>query len=206
VTRQEYVEGIPAPPTPWLHTRRLIDAAAAALQMHAAQARKGTEIPYASHLLGTCAIALEYGANEDEAIAALLHDAIEDVHYADNVRATIAAFGDEVLRIVEACSDADTLPKPPWRERKEAYLRHLSQADRAVLLVSASDKLHNARAIVADLHRVGPGVFDRFNAPKLDTLWYYRSLVTTFRANEASQADLIDELDRVVTEMEHFVE
>ena len=196
------VEGHPIAPEPWLYTHRFIAAVRAALLMHAHQPRKGTTIPYASHLLGTCSIALDYGANEDEAIAALLHDAIEDVHYAPGARETVGGFGPEVLRIVEACSDTETAPKPPWRERKEAYLAHLAEADRSVLLVSASDKLHNARAIVADLRRDGDSVWDRFNATKAQSLWYYRALVVAFRANLQHASDLVDELDRTVTQME----
>jgi GTP pyrophosphokinase len=182
---------------------RVSRALVVAAEMHAGQVRRGTTIPYLSHLLGTCAIALEFGADEDQAIAALLHDMIEDVRPTEAARAEVAAFGPEVLRIVEACTDAETHPKPPWRERKVRYIAHLAKADAAVLLVSASDKLHNARAIASDLHRVGPAVFERFNADA-DTLWYYRSLVTEFRANPASNADLVDELDRTVTEMERL--
>ncbi len=171
--------------------------------MHRAQARNGTSIPYVSHLLGTCAIAQEFGANEDQAIAALLHDVIEDIEPIDEARAAVASFGDEVLRIVEACTDADTHPKPPWRERKEAYLVRLATEDAAVLLVSASDKLHNARAIVADLRQHGSAVWDRFNTGR-EQFWYYRSLVTAFRSNPEHEPALIDELDRTVTKMERL--
>ncbi len=175
---QDQIRGMPVPPrSEWLYTDRFLLALQVAAEMHAAQDRKGTGIPYVSHLLGTCAIALEYGANEDQAIAALLHDAIEDVQPTQDARATVSFFGPEVLRIVEACTDADTHPKPPWRERKEAYFVHLATEDRGVLLVSASDKLHNARAIVSDLHRHGPAYLERFN-PDSDQPWYYRSLVT----------------------------
>ena len=113
-------------------------------------------------------------------------------------------FGAEVVRVVEACTDADSHPKPPWRARKERYLRHLADADRSVLLVSASDKLHNARAIVADLRTIGPALWERFNATQEVTVWYYRSLVTAFRANPAHEPALTAELDRVVTEMERL--
>lgn len=195
------VAGHPIPAEPWASTPRFIEAVRVALEMHAAQLRKGTTIPYASHLLGTCSIALDYGANEDQAIAAVLHDAIEDVHYAPGARDAVAAFGDEVLRLVLACTDAEEEPKPLWRPRKETYIAHLAHADAAVLLVSGSDKLHNARSIVADLRRHGPSMLARFN-PDSDPRWYYRSLVTAFRANPAAPTDLIDELDRVVEEME----
>jgi GTP pyrophosphokinase len=105
---------------------------------------------------------------------------------------------------VEACTDSDAHPKPAWRERKERYLAHLREADGRVLLVSASDKLHNARAIVADLRTSGPVVFLRFGAPRADVLWYYRALVTAFRSNPAHDPALIDELDRTVATMEEL--
>jgi GTP pyrophosphokinase len=194
--------GWPRPPKPWLYSERIIDAMAAAAQIHARQKRKATEIPYLSHLLGTCSIALEYGANEDEAIAALLHDAIEDGQPTDAARATVWSFGAEVGRIVEACTDADTQPKPPWRPRKEAYLASLDKKDHSVLLVSASDKLHNARSIVRDRRGVGEKVWDRFKVQKSDTLWYYRSLVVAYRENSEHNPALVAELDRTVAEME----
>jgi (p)ppGpp synthase/HD superfamily hydrolase len=174
-----------------------------ASRLHRDQIRKGTEIPYVSHLLGTSAIALEYGANEDQAIAALLHDVIEDVQPIERARAEVGAFGPEVLRIVEACTDADTHPKPPWRARKEAYIARLATEDGAILLVSASDKLHNVRTIVSDFHRHGDALWTRFAAGS-DQLWYYRALVTAFRSNPEHQRALIDELDRTVMALERF--
>ncbi len=162
-------------------------------------------MPYVSHLLGACSIALEFGGDEDQAIAALLHDVIEDVEPAYIARAEVGDFGTEVLRIVEACTDTDVRPKPPWRKRKEAYIARLAHEDGAALLVSASDKLHNARAIVADLQRHGPALWARFN-PDSDQLWYYRSLVRAFRSNPNHQPALIAELDRTVTEMERLGE
>jgi (p)ppGpp synthase/HD superfamily hydrolase len=185
-----------------LYSERLIQALGVAAQLHAAQRRKGSEIPYLSHLLGTCGIALDYGAQEDEAIAALLHDAIEDVQPTEDARAAVGAFGSEVLRIVEGCTDADTHPKPPWRERKEAYVAHVAELDAPILLVSAADKLHNSRSIVSDLRRFGPATWDRFTGGRDGSLWYYRALVTAFRANPAHPRQLVDELDRTVTEME----
>lgn len=185
-------------------TCRFIDALQVAALMHAAQVRESTTIPYVTHLLGTCSIALDFGANEDEAIAALFHDAIEDVTPTREARHAVGRFGAEVARVVEACTDADSHPKPPWRARKERYLHHLADADRSVLLVCASDKLHNARAIVADLRTIGPELWERFSATREETVWYYRSLVIAFRANPALEPALIAELDRVVTEMERL--
>jgi len=185
-----------------LYSGRLIDALGVAGSLHADQRRKGSDVPYLSHLLGTCGIALDYGAGEEEAIAALLHDAIEDVQPTADARAAVAAFGPEVLRIVEGCTDSDTHPKPPWRARKEAYLAHVPEHDAPILLVSSADKLHNSRSIVADLRRFGSTTWDRFTGRRDGSLWYYRALVDAFRANPAHPRDLVDELDRTVTEME----
>jgi (p)ppGpp synthase/HD superfamily hydrolase len=172
-----------------------------ATQAHCKQTRKQTGIPYIAHILGVTAIAMEYGADETEAIGALLHDTVEDCGGAERLKDIQARFGEKVAKIVDGCTDTDEAPKPPWLERKKQYLAHLPQTDASTRLVSASDKLHNVRAIVADLRRHGPIVFERFKGKKHGTLWYYRSLVTTFRQFDHHR-DLIDELDRVVTEME----
>jgi (p)ppGpp synthase/HD superfamily hydrolase len=178
-------------------------ALALASDLHREQVRKGTEIPYVAHLLGVASIALEHGANEDEAIAALLHDSIEDQSRGDatSLRKRIREeFGPAVLAIVEGCTDADVIPKPPWHERKTAYLAHLAEAPRSVLLVSASDKLHNARSIVADLQNQGPDIWGRFKGGREGSLWYYRSLAAAFKQRLPSA--LADLLDNVVSEME----
>jgi GTP pyrophosphokinase len=200
----DVVQGMPLPAGEWRYSSRFIEALRVAATIHADGVRKQTTIPYVSHLLATCAIAMEHGANEDEAIAALLHDAIEDVRPVTAVRATIGWFGAEVLRIVEGCTDADSDPKPPWRPRKEAYLAHLALADRSILLISASDKLHNARAVVADLRTIGDQLWGRFTGSRDGTLWYYRALVDAYRRNPAHVPALIDELERTVTEMERL--
>jgi hypothetical protein len=168
--------------------------------IHAGQFRKATGIPYIGHLLGVASIALEYGADEDTAIAALLHDAGEDAGGLGRIEDIRTRFGHSVATIVEGCTDAVTVPKPPWRERKERYIAHLASADEATILVSASDKLHNARAILRDFRVQGDRVFDRFSGKKEGTLWYYRSLVTAFR--EHGQSELVEELDCVVVEIE----
>jgi len=189
-------------PQRWLAKPKFAEAVRVAAKMFADKTKKGTCIPYISHLLGTCAIALEHGATEDEAIAALLHDTIEDIKPTNEARAAVGHFGKEVLRIVEACSDSDTHPKPPWQERKERYLDRLAREDHAVLLVSASDKLHNARSIVSDLRNHGSSVWERFNAPREKQLWYYRELVKIFRKHLVENPALVAELDLAVTEME----
>ena len=172
-----------------------------AMQAHGNQMRKKTGIPFVAHILGVTAIALEYGASETEAISALLHDTVEDCGGADRLRDIREKFGDDVAGIVDGCTDTYETPKPPWLERKRAYIEHLKDSDSPTRLVSASDKLHNTRAILAELRRHGTDVFDRFGGKKDGTLWYYRTLVTAFREH-GNHTDLIGELDRVVTEIE----
>lgn len=157
-----------------------------ATRLHAGQTRKRTDVPYISHLISVAGLVLEYGGNRDEAIAALLHDSIEDqgTHYPGGVpvlKGTIASeFGAPVLGIVEGCTDSETEPKPPWRARKESYIRHIRSASGSVRLVSCADKLHNARSIVADLRVVGCVLFDRFTGGQDGTLWYYHELSGVF--------------------------
>jgi (p)ppGpp synthase/HD superfamily hydrolase len=173
-----------------------------ATRLHAKQTRKGTNIPYIAHLLAVTSIVLENGGNEDEAIAALLHDAVEDQGGAATREEIRRRFGDTVVAIVDGCTDAEVIPKPPWRARKEAYIAHVREAPASVRLVSAADKLHNARAILADYRELGESLWKRFNGGKEGTLWYYRSLVDAFRAGGTTP--LIEELDRVVSEIERL--
>jgi (p)ppGpp synthase/HD superfamily hydrolase len=173
-----------------------------AVLVHAGQVRKGSGIPYVAHLLGVSSIALENGANEDEAIGALLHDAGEDAGGDGRIEDIRHRFGDAVADIVQGCTDAVTIPKPPWQKRREDYIAHVPKASASVRLVSASDKLHNARAILADFRQVGEEVWTRFKGGKGGTIWYYRSLITAFR--QAGNSPLINELDRVVSEIEQL--
>ena len=182
-------------------SQKFEEALVYATQAHCNQTRKKTGVPYIAHILGVTAIALEYGANETEAIGALLHDTVEDCGGAERLVDIRKRFGNDAARIVDGCTDTDQTPKPPWRARKEAYLAHLKNSDSSTRLVSASDKLHNTRAILADLRRHGVEVFERFSGKKEGTLWYYRALVTAFRQH-GDHTHLIDELDRVVTEIE----
>lgn len=176
-------------------TKRLSEALALAVQAHDGQIRKGTTIPYLAHPMGVASIALDHGADEDQAIAALLHDAVEDggIEYASLIR---CQFGDRVADIVQGCTDGvsdNQGRKSPWLERKQAYLVHLQQASDDVLLVSGSDKLHNARAIVGDLMRSGAVVFDRFTASQEQTLWYYESLARIFEHRKVPMANALRE-------------
>jgi hypothetical protein len=165
--------------------RRFDRAVAVARELHVAQRRKGTEVPYVAHLLAVASLVLEDGGNEDEAIAAMLHDAVEDQGGPPTLRFIEQQFGRNVARIVDACSDTDVTPKPPWRERKEAYIAHLAHADRATLRVSLADKLHNAGAILFDLQVVGDELWSRFAAGRDEVLWYYGALADAFEARDA---------------------
>jgi (p)ppGpp synthase/HD superfamily hydrolase len=185
-----------------LLSERFEEALVYACQLHARQRRKGTDIPYVSHLLAVSSLVLENGGDEDGAIAALLHDAVEDQGGAPVLEEIRRRFGDRVAAIVEGCTDADTIPKPPWRARKERYIAHVRTAPRDVQRVSAADKLHNARAIVRDLRGEKDAIWARFSGGRDGTLWYYRSLADVFLA--AQLGFLSDELGRVVTEMERL--
>ena len=200
-------------------TGKFEDALLLAARWHALQTRKGSGVPYLSHLLGVASIALEFGATETEAIAALLHDALEDGPEntgrspADLRAEIVARFGEEVAVLVDAATDAvpdiDGL-KPDWATRKAAYLAHLPWAAASALQVSASDKLYNARTILSDLHTDGEGVFTRFTAGKEGTVQYYRLLSDAYR--EAAQRPdvtlrprllaLFAELERTVSTLE----
>ena len=180
---------------------KLGNALALAVQAHEGQVRKSTTIPYISHPMGVASIALEFGATEDQAVAALLHDAIEDGGrpYANIIKDT---FGDHVHDLVQGCTDGTpdhTGNKAPWLERKTAYLEHLQEASDEVLLVSCSDKLHNARAIVSDLINEGPSVFNRFSSTPEQTLWYYRQLANVFTIRKSPPAKA---LESAVSQME----
>jgi (p)ppGpp synthase/HD superfamily hydrolase len=172
-----------------------------ACELHRDQVRKGSKgIPYIAHLLGVASIVIEDGGDEDEAIAALLHDGPEDRGGRATLERIRHEFGDRVADIVEGCSDTLEDPKPPWRERKEAYLVHLEEAPDEVLRVSLADKVHNARAILSDYREVGEELWSRFNGTREESLWYYRSLVEIF-ARRCS-GPLAEELETTVNEIE----
>jgi (p)ppGpp synthase/HD superfamily hydrolase len=181
---------------------RFEEALVYASQAHAGQVRKSTNIPYLSHLMGVAGIALENGATEDEAIGALLHDTAEDAGGRPRLEDVRQKFGTAVAAIVEGCTDTFETPKPAWRPRKEAYIAHLAQATPSITLVSASDKLHNARCILADCRQTGDAVWTKFNGGKEGTLWYYRALADKFLA--LRHDPLAQELDRVVRELERL--
>jgi len=172
--------------------------------LHASDIRKGTEIPYLAHVIAVSSIVLENGGSEDEAIAALLHDAGEDHGGHARIEAIRAEFGDIVAGIVEACSDdlpADRAVKRPWLERKTEYIHRLGHEPEAMVLVSAADKLHNARASLTDHRHLGAKLWDKFNkdAGRSGTLWYYRRLAAVIDTRLRHKAPmLVDELHATV--------
>ena len=174
-----------------------------ATQKHAGQHRKGTTVPYVAHLLGVASLVLEAGGDEDLAIAALLHDVVEDCGGAPMLKEIRRRFGKRVAYVVEGCTDSNLTPKPPWLERKKAYIAHLRTADSDTRLVSAADKLYNVRSIVAAYREIGEKVWDRFSGKRDGTLWYYRALLDEFKRKQATP--LIRELERAVIELEAVV-
>lgn len=184
----------------WPLSRRFDEALVYATHLHEGTFRKQTSIPYVSHLLAVCARVLEDGGNEDEAIAALLHDAVEDVGGRDRFVAIQARFGATVAAIVAGCSDTDLASKPPWQERKTRYIEHLkTDADASTLRVSLADKLHNARAILRDQSAIGEEVWTRFRRGASEQLWYFESLLAVFQ--ERTSSPMVDELAEVVAEI-----
>jgi (p)ppGpp synthase/HD superfamily hydrolase len=177
-----------------------IQALGYAARVHAGQIRKRTGRPYIGHLLGVTSIVIEYGGDEEMAIAALLHDAVEDQGGLPRLQEIQRKFGKRVAHIVDGCTDAYTDPKPPWLERKRAYVERVAGEGEDVRLVSAADKLFNTRETLHEVRVHGESVFERFAGEKDGTLWYYREVVSAFR--KAENNPLIDELDRVVTELE----
>ena len=174
-----------------------------ATRKHAGQHRKGTTVPYVAHLLSVAGLVLEAGGDEDLAIAALLHDVVEDCGGAPMLKEIRRRFGERVAHVVDGCTDTDVDPKPPWRQRKEDYIAHLRTADADTRLVSAADKLHNVRSIVATYREIGDRVWERFHGKRDGTLWYYRTLLDEFQRKKSSP--LIRELERAVIELETVV-
>jgi (p)ppGpp synthase/HD superfamily hydrolase len=180
-------------------THRYQDALVYAARLHADQLRKGTSVPYLAHLLSVSALVLENGGDEDQAIAALLHDAVEDQGGLDTLQDIEQRFGKRVARIVAGCTDSYETPKPAWRSRKEAYIEHLSSTTGDDLLVALADKVHNARTIVSDLKANGEHTWNKFKGGKQGTLWYYSALVNAF--DEQSDSGLLSELAQLVDQM-----
>jgi (p)ppGpp synthase/HD superfamily hydrolase len=182
-------------------SRKFEQALVYATRIHGGQLRKKTRIPYIAHIIGVTAIAMEYGANETQAIGALLHDAVEDCGGAKRLRDIEKKFGQAVAKIVDGCTDTDQTPKPPWLTRKKDYIAHLKHAPLSTQLVSASDKLHNLRAIVMSYRTDGDKLWSRFKGGKEGTLWYYAALLEAFSKTKRL-APLLAEINRTLTTLE----
>lgn len=180
-------------------SERFYDALVYATRLHAAQRRKISGAPYAAHLLRVAGIVLEHAEQEDEAIAALLHDAVEDQGGQAAREAIRDRFGVRVAEIVEGCTDTDQTPKPPWRERKQAYLARLAGAPLSVRLVAAADKLDNVRSLLSAYRATGEDIWSQFRGGREGTLWYFRGVVESLKRS-GSHA-LFGELERAVAEL-----
>lgn len=184
-------------------TDRFDRAFAYATQLHRAQTRKVSGTPYLGHLLAVTAIVIEHGGSEDEAIAALLHDAVEDQGGATTREDIRARFGDNVARMVDACSDSDIWPKPPWKERKQLHLQRARTAEPSVRLVLAADKLHNLRTLFRDYQRIGERLWEHFRGGKEGTLWYYREMLAALGAS--GETPLLAQCAQALRELESLV-
>lgn len=205
VTIRDGSKGFFAMSSERLLTDRFVQALVYAWELHADQVRKGGEVPYLGHLLSVASLVIEASGSETQVVAALLHDAAEDQGGEKTLAEIRERFGTDVAAIVAACSDTFEADKPPWHERKEAYLRHLAAESSEVQLVSLADKLDNARAILRDLRIHGPGLWTRFNVhDPQQHLWYYRSLHRIFLAAQRDRW-LVGELGRTIEEIEVLV-
>lgn len=183
---------------------RFLRAFAFAAEKHKGQTRKASTIPYLAHLMGVASLVLEAGGDEDLAIAALLHDVVEDCGGAPLLREVGRCFGSRVAKIVDACTDADTYPKPPWLERKQKYIARLKEEDADTHLVSAADKLNNVRSILSDYRAIGESVWSRFNGGREGTLWYYRTLRDEFLRHKPNR--ITRDFELAVRELESLAE
>jgi (p)ppGpp synthase/HD superfamily hydrolase len=185
-------------------SERFDEALTYASDLHRTQTRKGGDIPYVGHLLSVASLVIEGGGTETQAIAGLLHDAVEDQGGAPVLADIREKFGDDVATIVDECSDTDVVPKPPWKKRKQDYIDHLGDASEATILVSLADKLDNARAILRDYRIDGPELWQRFSVhDPQQHLWYYRSLLAVYQVRNSTW--LVAELARVLGELEDLV-
>ena len=183
---------------------RFLRAFQFASQQHSRQTRKASTIPYIAHLMGVASIVLEAGGDEDLAIAALLHDVVEDCGGALMLQQVRRRFGKRVADIVDGCTDAYEIPKPPWRERKQSYLRRLKKENSDTRLVSAADKLNNVRSILSDYRTIGESIWSRFNGGRDGTLWYYRTLREEFLRDAPNR--ITRDFDLAVQELESLTE
>lgn len=174
-----------------------------ATELHANQKRKILDIPYIAHLLGVASLVLEYGGNEEEAIAALLHDALEDQGGEKTRQEILKRFGEKITQIIDGCSEIYEKPKPSWQRRKEIYIKNISTASPSVRLVSAADKIYNIRSLIKDYRLLGEEIWSHFQTGKEGTSWYYQELIKAFSQSEITP--IIEELIRLQKELENLV-
>jgi (p)ppGpp synthase/HD superfamily hydrolase len=197
-------ERVPAETTSPRLTSKFVEAVQYAAEKHATQTRKASDIPYLGHLLSVAGLVIEADGTETQAIAALLHDAAEDQGGEETLAEIREKFGADVASIVAECSDTFETPKPPWRERKENYVRHLSEASGSALLVSLADKLHNAHAILRDFRALKDQLWQRFSVKDpQDHLWYYKSLLKVYEKRIDNW--MVDELREVIDKLEYLI-
>ncbi len=185
-------------------TPQFADALSFAAELHAKQYRKGAKIPYVSHLLAVTSLVLEYGGSETQAIAAMLHDAVEDQGGEPTAHLIRERYGDRVTELVLACTDTDETPKPPWQARKVAYIEHLQDAPDEAILIIGADKLHNARAVLQDYRRYGAAIWSRFGGGRDGMCWYLRS-VTAAMAPRLLPT-LLAELEETIGDLARLIE
>ncbi|HRI86703.1 MAG TPA: HD domain-containing protein [Candidatus Hydrogenedentes bacterium] len=186
------------------YSTRIVNAFALAHRVHADQVRRGSGVPYITHVMAVAGIVGEHGADEDTFIAALLHDAAEDGGGHETLAEIRAEFGDRVADFVAACSDTCETPKPAWRERKERYIASLRNAPDEVRLIVAADKLHNICATTNDFYAHGEAVWERFNGGRDGTLWYY--IAITDALAQGWNHELIEDLTAAVEDLVESVD
>jgi (p)ppGpp synthase/HD superfamily hydrolase len=185
-------------------SEKFVQAVSYANDVHKVHMRKGTQIPYISHLMAVASLVMESGGSEDEIIAALLHDAVEDCGGELVLDEIKKRFGQNVTSIVDGCTETYEDPKPPWKGRKESYISHIKEGNPSVQLVSCADKLHNVRCILSDYRQVGEDLWNRFSASKEETLWFYQSMADVLCASGRDIKIYVD-LDSAVKELENLM-
>ena len=186
-------------------SERFVGAVEFANELHGDQIRKGTTVPYISHLLIVSGIVLQHGGSEDEAIGALLHDTVEDCGGKPVMDRIHKRFGDKIVDLVDGCSEKDIQPKPPWLERKKSYIENIKSSTPSVRLITCADKIHNASSIILEYRKVGEKVWDRFKGNKTETLWFYSSFIEAMQA-AGENRPILNELILVVNELEELIE
>lgn len=185
-------------------SRKFEHALTFANQVHAEQKRKDSGAPYFAHVIGVAALVLEDGGSEEEAIAALLHDTAEDQGGQAMLDEIAERFGDKISRIVSECSDTLVIPKPPWRERKEAHIKKLRMAHPETIRIMLADKVYNSRNLLRGLQQRGEQVWGNFKGGRDGTLWYFKQMYATFALTCPPTNYLMDELARNIRRIENY--